>query len=178
MRIFILASIFIVGCSESIGLEPVKNSDVECTFQFSSEPVCSYTKDKYSIKVSIITKKLADDEVALTNANVSLDGKQHTLVISPDVSMIKGDIGIISFADINFDGIPDIAVSTSFGVANRYFDYWVYDPKGHAYHSTGNYPKLIANPADKTLSASVKQSAASYQTLKYSWDGDKLVQRK
>lgn len=166
------------GCGESIGLEPVKDSKIECTFQYSPEPVCAYTQDKYSVKVSLTTKTLADDEMALIKANVTLAGKQQALSISPDVSMIKGDIGIISFADINFDSMPDIAVSTSFGLANQYFDYWVYDQKAQAYHSIGNYPKLNANPADKTLSASVKQSAASYQTLKYSWDGYKLIQRK
>ena len=178
MRLLILASLLIAGCSESMGLGSVKNTDVECTFQFSTEPVCSYTKDRYNIKVSLTTKKSADDEIALTNAKVNLNGKRHTLTVSPDTTMMQGNIGIISFADINFDGIPDIAVSTSFGLANQYFDYWVYDPKTKRYHSVGNYPKLIANPVDKILSVSVKASAASYQTMKYFWDGDKLVQRK
>ena len=178
MRRIILATIFIAGCSESIGVEPVKNSAIECTFQFSAEPACTYSLDKSSVNVSIATKKLADDEIALNTVNVTFDGKHHVLDISPDVSMIKGDIGTISFADINFDNIPDIAVSTSFGVANQYFDYWVYDQKIKGYRSIGNYPKLNPNPADKTLSASVKQSAAAYQKLKYSWDGGKLMQRK
>ncbi len=46
------------------------------------------------------------------------------------------------------------------------------------YHSVGNYPKLTANPVDKTLSVSVKASAVAYQTMKYFWNGDKLVPRK
>ena len=178
MRIFMLASIFIAGCSESIGLEPTKNSDTECTFQFNAEPACSYKADRYSVKVSLITKPLVDDEIALTTAKVTFDGHQHALVISPDVSMIKGDIGIISFSDINFDNIPDIAVSTSFGVANQYFYYWIYDPKNKNYQMIGNYPKLSPNSIDKTLSASVKQNAANYETQKFFWDGKKLIQKK
>ena len=44
------------------------------------------------------------------------DGKQHLLSLSPDVSMTPGDIGIVSFTDINFDDVPDLAISASFGV--------------------------------------------------------------
>ena len=178
MRSFIFASLLITGCSESVGLEPAKNSDIECPFQFSPEPVCSYKTDKYSVKVSLTTKQLANDEIALTHAKVTFNEQQHVLVLSPDVSMVKDDIGIISLADINFDNLPDIAVSTSFGVANQYFDYWVYDPKDKNYRSIGNYPKLSANPTNKSLSANVKQNAATYLTQKFFWDGGKLIQKK
>jgi len=177
MRRLVLASLFIAGCNESVGFEPANNTAIECTFQFNAEPVCLYESGKHSVKVLLVTKQLADDELVLVQAKVTFDGKQHTITISPDVSMIKGDIGIISFADINFDSIPDVAVSTSFGVANQYFDYWTYDPKTKNYHSIGNYPKLSVNPADKTLTASVKLSAASYQKQKYFWDEGKLMQK-
>ena len=153
-------------------------SGTECTFQFGAEAVCSYQAGKHAVKTSLVTKTLADDEMALIQANVVFDGKQHTLSISPDVSMITRDIGIISFADINFDNIPDIAVSTSFGVANQYFDYWVYDPKNGNYNSIGNYPKLSTNPADKTLTATIKLDAATYQPQKYFWEGGKLIRKR
>jgi hypothetical protein len=176
MRKILLAAVSIMVCGECPGLEPGTNSAIECTFQFSVEPVCSYRAGKVSVDVSLATMKLADDEVALTTANVTFEGRHYALSVSPDVSMLKGDVGIVSFADVNFDGIPDIAVSTSFGVANQYFDYWVYDRKSNGYRSVGNYPKLSANPVDKTLSARVKRSAADYQTLRYFWQGDRLIQ--
>lgn len=92
--------------------------------------------------------------------------------------MNTGDIGIVSFADINFDNVPDIAISTSFGVANQYFDYWTYNPKSGKYTSVGNHPRLNPNPADKTLTANVKLNAAAYQSQKYVWDRDKLIRQK
>jgi len=178
MRKLLFASILIAGCSESAGIEPANTSSTECTFQFGAEAVCSYKAGKHVVKASLVTKKLADDEIALIQANVVFDGKHHALSISPDISMIAGDIGIISFADINFDNIPDIAVSTSFGVANQYFDYWAYDPKSGNYNSIGNYPKLSTNPTDKTLTANIKLDAATYQPQKYSWDGGKLIRKR
>lgn len=168
--------LFMSGCGESAGVQPTPVA-VECTFELSAQPVCSFKKGKHAFEVALATKRLADTEVALTRAKVVADDKQHVLSLSPDVSMTTGDIGIVSFADINFDNVPDLAISTSFGVANQYFDYWTYDPKNAKYHSLGNYPRLNANPADKTLTASVKLNAAHYETRKYFWDKGRLVRK-
>lgn len=167
--------LFISGCSESgVQAAPV---DVECTFEFSAQPVCSFKKSKHAFKVALTTKRLADTEVALTHAKVVTDDKQHVLSLSPDVSMTPGDIGIVSFADINFDDVPDLAISTSFGVANQYFDYWTYDAKSAKYRFLGNYPRLNPIPADKALTATVKLNAAGYETQKYFWDKGKLIRK-
>lgn len=178
MRKIILASFFVVACNQSTGIELVRVPDIECVFHFSVEPICLYKTDKDTIRVTLLTKKLAENEIALTHVQIFLDGKKHTFSISSDVSMVEGDIGIISFADINFDHFPDIAVSTSFSVANQYFDYWVFDPKNGKYHLVGNYPKLSMNSNDKTLKANVKLNAANYQLHKYSWNGNKLTRIK
>lgn len=177
MRKLLFAILSIAGCSQPASSQTAKDPEVECTFQVSAEPACLYKTSAHSVKVLLTIKRLAEDEIALINANVIFDGKPHTLSISPDVTMIKGDIGIVNFADINFDKIPDIAVSTSFGVANQYYDYWTYDPDSKSYHSIGNYPKLSINPTDRTLSATVKQNAAVYQTQKYFWNGRKLIKK-
>lgn len=179
MRRLVLASTlaFVSGCSESAGLQP-HASNVNCTFRFNPEPVCSFKADQHAIEVKIITKNLADTEIALIQAKVVTNGKHDIVSISPDVSMNAGDIGIVSFADINFDNIPDIAISTSFGVANQYFDYWTYDPGSKKYTSVGNHPRLNPNPADKTLTANVKLNAATYQSQKYVWDRGKLIRQK
>lgn len=178
MKRLLFAVVLTAGCGVSGGAQPVNQGDVECTFQFSAEPVCSYKSGNHLVKVSLVTKKLADDELVLTQAKVTSQGKQQVLSMSPDVSMMAGDIGIASFVDINFDNVPDIAISTSFGMANQYFDYWTYDPKTKQHVSVGNYPKLNPNPVDKTLTATIKLDAATYQQQKYSWDGGKLIRRK
>lgn len=178
MKRLLFAVVLTTGCGASGGAQPVKPADVECTFQFSTEPVCSYNAGNHFVKVTLVTKKLADDERVLTQAKVASQGKQHVLSMSPDVSMMAGDIGIVSFVDINFDNIPDVAVSTSFGLANQYFDYWTYDPKAKQYVSVGNHPKLNPNSIDKTLAATIKLDATTYQQQKYSWEGGKLVRKK
>lgn len=178
MKRLLFTAVFTAGCSAFAGTESTNVSDVDCAFQFGAEPVCSYKIGKYFIQVSLTMQRLADDERVLVRASVNSQGRQHTLSMSPDVSMMLGDIGIVSFADINFDDIPDIAISTSFGVANQYFDYWTYDPRSKSYVSIGNYPKLDPNPADQTLTATVKVDAVTYQQHKYSWDGGKLKQRR
>jgi hypothetical protein len=175
MRRILLVSVFIAGCGDSLGVEKAAVPDVECTFPFGVEPACSYKDGEHDIRVVLKTKRLAEDEVALIQAHVVFDGKPHALRLSPDVSMMAGSIGIVSFADINFDNIPDIAVSTSFGIANQYFDYWTYDPTGKSYNATGNYPKLTAHRVSKTLRATVKLDAAHYEQRKYSWKDGKLT---
>ena len=76
LKKLLFASIFIAGCSESAGIEPANTSSTECTFQFGAEAVCSYKAGKHAVKASLVTKKLADDEIALIQANVVFDGKK------------------------------------------------------------------------------------------------------
>lgn len=87
MRRLVLASTlaFVSGCSESAGLQP-HASDIDCTFQFSAEPVCSFKAGQHAIEAKIVTKNLADTEIALIQAKVVTNGKHDILSISPDVS--------------------------------------------------------------------------------------------
>jgi hypothetical protein len=70
--------------------------------------------------------------------------------------------------------MPDLAVSTSFGTANQYLDYWIYDPAAKEYASVGNFPRLVPDPATKTLKADVRMNAASHATQVYAVAGNKL----
>jgi hypothetical protein len=165
----ILALAFI-GCSdvaESTGLSAV------CDFDFHKLSSCSHG----DYRVSIQSSPLADDEIRLTSLLVNYRGEQYSLQITADTSLLEGDRGIIAFEDINFDGIADIAISTSFGLANQYMDYWVFDSAKKGFDKIGNHVRFNLHPADKTLSNTVKVNAASYQENIYHWQDRKLVKK-
>ena len=178
MRMLILANMCLVICANTVGAEPLNAQKTECVFKFNANPVCIYKTGKYTITVSLVTKPIAENEIELTQITIDVDGKKYTHNLSPDTSMTDSDTGIVIFEDINFDGMPDLAISTSFGVANQYFDYWIYDKQSSAYFAVGNFPKLKLDPLRKTLTASVKINAAAYETQIFSWQGKKLVKSK
>jgi hypothetical protein len=178
MRILILACICLTACNNAVGVEPLSNAGTECLFKFNAKPVCTYQYDKHTISVLLITKLIAENEMELSQAAVEMDGIKTIQNISPDTSMLDGDIGIVLFDDINFDGTPDLAISTSFGVANQYFDYWVRDNASGKYLSLGSLPKLSLNKTSKTLEATVKLNAANYEKQVYEWLGNNLIRKK
>lgn len=149
-------------------------TDPECVFEFGATPVCSYVAGPLTIQLTLATTKIAGNEIELTQANVALEGKQHELKLSDDTSMTEGSKGSVLFGDINFDGVPDLAVSTSFGTANQYLDYWIYDPAAKEYAFVGNFPRLVADLATRTLKADVRINAASHETQVYEVAGNKL----
>ena len=118
--LYILATAALLGCSE---MASSAGSAAECDFGYSNMPSCMF--DGY--KVAIQRSRLAVDEIQLKAVLVSYRGKQQRLELSPDTSMLDDDKGVVLFDDINFDGIPDLAISTSFGLANQYMDYWIFD---------------------------------------------------
>ncbi|MBI3562935.1 MAG: hypothetical protein HY080_14590 [Gammaproteobacteria bacterium] len=178
MRLVLTIMLFACGCSLAIGSGPDPAADPECLFKFSAEPTCAYKSGTTDIQVSIVTEALKKNKISLKEANVTIDGMPQKLILSPDVRMFARNIGTILFADINFDGMPDLAISTSFGLANEYFDYWVYDAKLQQYQKIGNYPRFKLNPKTKILSTVVKDGAATYIKQKYRWKGTTLVEIK
>lgn len=165
-----IVALAFIGCSnvaESISLASV------CEFDFHKLSQCRHG----DYQVSIQTSPLADDEIQLKTLLLNYKGKQYSLEITADTSLLDGDRGIIAFDDINFDGIADIAISTSFGLANQYMDYWVYDAAKKRFNKIGNHAHFSLNPADKTLSNTVKIDAANYQKNIYSWQDGKLVKK-
>lgn len=156
------------------GAAPVASADRECVFQFSEHPTCTYAAGASSIQLTLAASRIADNEIELTRAEVSIDGKQHELQLSADTSMIEGTAGSVLFDDIDFDGTADLAISTSFGTANQYLDYWIYDPAARQYIAVGNFPRLKPDPAAKTLEADVRVNAATHETQMYVVVGHKL----
>ena len=148
-----------------------------CNYDFNGLKPCTTEKigPGFSVELKIVPDAISRKRKNLSKLIVRRDGTTHQLVITPDTTLMKRDQGYISFTDINFDGIADLAITTSFGVANLYLDYWVYMPKEKQYKKIGNYSVFELGPKNKTLSNTTKINAATYETVKYKWDAYKLV---
>ena len=174
MRFFSLFLIFTFSvCTEAT--ENDKNSVVSatCDIFFIVNGPCVYK----GIIVNVRADKVSDNEKQLKSLHILNDGRIQTLKIVDDVFMFDGDRGYVSFADINFDGYPDIAITTSFGLANLYLDYWVYEPHRHTYQYIGNYAKFELNTRLKNLSNEVKVSAVKYEKNTYYWEESHLIKK-
>ncbi|MFK5947345.1 MAG: hypothetical protein QM500_01080 [Methylococcales bacterium] len=174
MKIFIISLIFIFSSCTS-ATENGKDSVVGdvCDIFFKELGPCAYKKITVNISIEII----AADEKLLKTLEVINDDKTHSLQIENEVSMLDGDRGYVSFSDINFDGYPDIAITTTFGLANLYLDYWVYKPRSHKYKYLGNYAKFKLNAKLNTLSNVIKVNAAKYDNNTYLWKGYSLIKK-
>lgn len=173
-----LVCCFVAACSAAEPPDaPVSNEAVDCEFSFNDLNSCGYKTKDSEIKVQIETQTIEEDELGLIALNVTNNSKKFQLPILPDTTFIDGDIGFISFADINFDAFPDLAITTSFGVANLYFDYWVYQADKAEYVYVGNLPALMLDPATKTVSTKVKLNAANYEESVFIWKDDALIKK-
>lgn len=145
----------------------------DCEIRFSTRQICEYK----GVSAKLIMTPLEVDEMSLNSIEIINKHNTQKLNVSPDISLIEGEKGYISFKDINFDGYPDLAITTSFGVANLYLDYWIYDVANKQYVFIGNYSQFNLNKKDKTLSNTVKVSAAEYLNNTYTWSAYKLVKK-
>ncbi len=164
------------ACAEQPAKSAVK-SDVECEFSFDNLHACSYKDEQHNLQVAILTEEVADDEKLLTALVVTSGTVKKELSITPETSILDGDIGFISFADINFDSIPDLAITTSFGTPNLYFDYWIYNALKNEYIAVGNHPQFVLNSQTKTLTTTIKNSAADYKSQEWHWVNNELKKR-
>lgn len=92
-----------------------RNSGI-CNLSFEKLGPCVYK----NIDVNVFVERVSSDEALIKELIVVNQGKTFTLEVTEDTTMLKADRGHISFADINFDAAPDIAITTSFGLANLY----------------------------------------------------------
>ena len=173
MKIFPIVLILLSAAGSLAGDSTTDNLDVACLFEMNSHAICTHG----DMRVSMRFIKVADDESKLISIEVAYLGKKHYLRVSPDTTLTRGEQGLISFEDINFDNFPDIAVSTSFGVANLYMDYWIFNRENNNFLRIGNYSRFSLDPKNKTLSNTVKISAKRYKKNTYSWHGSKLIKK-
>jgi len=168
MRLSLLVFVLVFSCYTRAAEEV----DV-CELYFDKEDFCTYK----GITVKLLTTRISFDEKILNSLVVINQGNKHSLSITKDTFMLEGDKGYIFFQDINFDGYPDIAITTSFGLVNIFLDYWVYSTKNKQYVFVGNFSKLKLNNELKLLSNRIKINAAEYKNNTYTWQGLKLVMK-
>lgn len=169
--------LLILNATGCFSASPSNHLD-DCYFDSQLSSPCLFTIFNQSASVKIIGQRKTNGELLLESAFVQFDNIKQKLTISDDTIMIPGDKGVIVFDDINFDGIPDLGVSTSFGIANHYFDYWVFNSAEKRFTKVGNYLRFILHPEKKLLSYSVKISAAEYEEQYFQWLDDSLKEIK
>ena len=172
-KFFLFTIIAFSGCTDATEKSGLINSAEVCDISFNTTKPCVYQ----SITVKLGVEKVASDEKTLKTLNVTHKGDDFVLNVTDDTSMLDGDKGYISFEDINFDGVPDLALTTSFGLANLYLDYWVYNTKSNQYDYIGNHVKFKLNNKLMSLSNTVKINAAKYKNNTFIWKGFKLVNK-
>lgn len=161
--------------SMSAGNAPADDDIIYCLFTIEGFDDCHSNIDGKAISVSLEIEAATPDESDVLAIVVSIDGTSQKLQLSNDVTIIDSDRGYIKLQDINFDGFRDIAITTSFAVANLYLDYWVYDPANTRFHYVGNFPDLTPIPRNETLTSTVKLNAESYSHSTWVWMAGDLV---
>lgn len=177
-NIALVSTLFMVACASSSIDSNISDSNPEpiiCEFYFTHADKCSIKTNHKRLEISINTSLISENEVELTDILVQRDGDIISLPVSPDVSFIRGDRGYILIEDINLDQRPDIAVTTSFGVANLYLDYWVFSDNTEQFRHLGNFPRLEVDREEQTLAATVRVNATTYERKIWRWEGQALV---
>lgn len=141
----------------------------DCYFNSDLSTPCTFSLFNKPASIQIQGVKQSNEEVLLKTVLIQINETKQELSLSEATIMFTGDTGYMIFDDINFDGFPDLGISTSFGIANHYFDYWVFNVEEKKFNKIGNYPRFTLHPEQKTLSYSVKINAAEYQEKSYQW---------
>jgi hypothetical protein len=176
-KLILCSLLFINACDAQPKQNQAAASQTECEFSSTQLNTCMYKTSLYDVKISIESEVVSDDEKTIKKITAKVNNVDQSLEVSPDTSILDGDLGYISFADINFDKVPDLALTTSFGTPNLYLDYWVYDSKQKKYISVGNYPKFTINEQKKTLSATIKSNAENYHNIEWHWNNNTLEKK-
>jgi hypothetical protein len=175
MRQLIIAcsAIALTACSQP-SVSSNQPSAEYCMFSFSGLEDCHTTILRKPVSVELALGDPVQGERDLIALRVTWDEKVQNLQVVSDTTILEGDRGYILFQDITFDGLYDIGITTSFGVANLYLDYWVHNESDKHFTYVGNFPRLTPDPEEKVLTSTVRSDAASYERTVWTWVGDEL----
>ena len=147
-----------------------------CTIQLEG-PITTLEKQAnlQNIAYQFETK---DDVHSITSISItSADDWSQEIALNKAIEVTPGSRGLLLYQDINFDHHPDIALQTSFGLANWYFDYWTYSPESKQFEYVGHFPKLNLDLDKKQLTAKRKVNAKDTEKVTYEWNGKKLIEK-
>ncbi|WP_460051902.1 XAC2610-related protein [Sessilibacter sp. MAH2] len=152
-------------------------SGYKCELTIGDANGCTFNSENSSINLSLNLNPVGSHEQLIESISVTQESETHTLIGSPEISVFNDDILIMQYRDINFDGRLDLAVSTSFGTPNLYFDYWL-NSEANGFIFLGNYPAFKIDSETQTLLSKVKINAANYEQQVWHWDNLTLIPTK
>jgi hypothetical protein len=153
------------------------NVSTECEISFEKLDRCTLEASGYALTAQVKTEDIAPDEKLILGLTVNVNDRVQKLTLTEGTTLLDGDIGSIVFTDIDFDNVPDLAITTSFGTPNLYLDYWRYDTLTKEYVPIGNHPQLNIDCAKKTITTTVKLDAGRYESTEWHWVDGKLERR-
>lgn len=135
----------------TIGAAATADTGKICEFSFEQLTECHYQDASYDISAHLKVAVLDADKLQLHLVQVTNNGAAEKLPLTSETYFHPGEHGYIQITDINFDGVPDLAVTTGFFFDNPQLDYWVYQTESHQYRYVGNYARFTADPTNKTV---------------------------
>lgn len=172
MKYLILISVLLfTGCTNASDKQVVVQQSTHCEISFNALGPCSFN----GVRVKLISEKIAKDEKGIVRLDVQHQGVSLSVKPADRISMLDGDKGYIDFSDINFDGVADLAITSSFGLANLYLEYWVFDNAARQYVYIGNHAVFEIDSENKALKNQIRVNAATYESSIFNWKGKALV---
>lgn len=148
----------------------------ECVLTAKSVRSCLLSSTDDEIQITVRLDSVSDGEWVIKNVELQELGNIQLITGSEAVTLFEGDSLVVRFQDINFDNRADVAVSTSFGAPNLYFDYWIKSQQGE-YQFVGNYPDFKIDSNAQQLISNTKSNAETYRRQVWVWRGEELIER-
>lgn len=165
------------GAERPTSEEAPLSKQSECVIGFENNQPCHLELNSKALEIEVVLQDVFEDEKRLDEIIVLTHHKKYSLKIPTETFLMEGDKGHISINDINFDGAPDIAVTTSFRTANLYLDYWVYDPSSESFHYIGNLPSLEIDTSTQSITSTERLNAVDYKKSQWIWQDNTLVKK-
>lgn len=165
------------GAERPTSEEAPLSKQSECVIGFENNQPCHLELNSKALEIEVVLQDVFEDEKRLDEIIVLTHHKKYSLKIPTETFLMDGDKGHISINDINFDGAPDIAVTTSFRTANLYLDYWVYDPSSESFHYIGNLPSLEIDTSTQSITSTERLNAVDYKKSQWIWQDNTLVKK-
>lgn len=158
------------------------------TENFPADTVCEFTHTGFIAPCQFVLNNTqataalsmgqnAYQEQVITHITITAAGLSQNLPVSADTTLHEQATGIVFMPDINADGHPDLALMTSYGTPNSYYDYWLFLPRTGKFQFTGNFPKLEKSAEGNYWQADVKLDAVHTEKQCFYWQSEVFIRR-